>query len=378
MKTKQASNFLMDILTTMQKDGKRGGYISSCIKPLKNWLEFNDVKIAQRIKIRGQDDTPTLTDERTPTPDELRAILHAGDLRAKAASGIVSFSGVRLEVLGDYLGNDGLKIKDFPEMTIKGETVSFRETPTLVNVRKTLSENGKQFFTFLCDEGCDYLKQYLEWRLRRKEKLAAESPAITPSHEHLAGAHIRTTNISDFIRKAIRDAGFTWRPYVLRRYFDTRLMIAESDGLIIRDYRTFWMGHTGDIEQTYTLNKGLSQDILKKMRESYSKAASKCLVTTKRDSTNQDTMIERFNRQFLTMAGYSEKEISQFGDLSKLSDQEVQDLIQKKSMRALGLNGYGKQKVVPMTDVKNWIVEGWEYVSTLPTDEAVIRLPSPP
>jgi hypothetical protein len=138
------------------------------------------------------------------------------------------------------------------------------------------------------------------------------------------------------------------------------------------------MGHTGDIEQTYTLNKGLSQDILKKMRESYSKAASKCLVTTKRDSTNQDTMIERFNRQFLTMAGYSEKEISQFGDLSKLSDQEVQDLIQKKSMRALGLNGYGKQKVVPMTDVKNWIVEGWEYVSTLPTDEAVIRLPSSP
>ena len=58
---------------------------------------------------------------------------------------------------------------------------------------------------------------------------------------HLAEARIRITNISDFIRKAIRDAGFTWRPYVLRRYFDTRLMMAESDGLIIRDYRTFWM-----------------------------------------------------------------------------------------------------------------------------------------
>ena len=377
MKPKQASNFLMDVVTTMQREGKQGGYISSCIKPLKNWLEFNDVKIAQRIKIRGQDDTPTLADERTPTPDELRAILHAGDLRAKTASGIISFSGVRLEVLGDYLGNDGLKVKDFPEMTIKGETVNFHETPTLVNVRKTLSKNGKQFFTFLCDEGCDYLKQYLEWRLRRGEKLNAESPIITPFHEHLAGAHIRTTNISDFIRKAIRDSGFTWRPYVLRRYFDTRLMMAESDGLIIKDYRTFWMGHNGDIEQTYTLNKGLSQDILKKMRESYSKAASKCLVTARRDSTNQDTMIERFNRQFLTMAGYSEKEISQFGDLSKLSDQDMQDLIQKKSLRSLGLNGNGKQKVVPLNDVRNWVIEGWEYVSTLPTNEAIVRLPSP-
>jgi hypothetical protein len=154
-------------------------------------------------------------------------------------------------------------------------------------------------------------------------------------------------------------------------------MMAESDGLIIRDYRTFWMGHNGDIEQTYTLNKGLSQDILKKMRESYSKAASKCLITSRRDSTNQDTMIERFNRQFLTMAGYSEKEIKQLGDLSKLSAENVQDLIQKKSMRALGLNGNGKQKVVPLNDVKSWVIEGWEYVSTLPTNEAIVRLPSP-
>jgi integrase len=377
MNPKQASNFLMDIVTTMQKQGKRGGYISSCIKPLKNWFEYNDIKIAQRIKIKGQDDTPTLADERTPTPDELRAILHAGDLRAKTASAIISFSGVRLEVLGDYLGNDGLKIKDFPEVTIKGDRVNFRETPTLITIRSTLSKTGKQFFTFLCDEGCDYLKQYLEWRLRRNEKLTPESPIITPTHAHLAGAHIRTTNISDFIRKAIRDAGFTWRPYVLRRYFDTRLMMAESDGLIIRDYRTFWMGHSGDIEHTYTLNKGLSKDVLEKMRESYSKAASKCLITARKDSTNQDAVIERFNRQFLTMAGYSEEDITQLGELSKLSAKDVQDLIQKKSMRTLGLNGNGRQKVVPLNDVRTWVIEGWEYVSTLPTNEAIVRLPSP-
>jgi hypothetical protein len=32
-------------------------------------------------------------------------------------------------------------------------------------------------------------------------------------------------------------------------------MIAESDGLILRDYRSFWMGHKVDIEHTYTVNK---------------------------------------------------------------------------------------------------------------------------
>jgi len=76
------------------------------------------------------------------------------------------------------------------------------------------------------------------------------------------------------------------------------------------------------------------------------------------------------------MAGYSGKEIGQFGDLSKLSDQDMQDLIQKKSLRTLGLNGNGKQKVVPFAEVRSWIVEGWEYVSKLPTEEAIIRLPS--
>ena len=258
---------------------------------------------------------------------------------------------MRLEVLGDYLGNDGLKVKDFPEMTIKGVTVSFDEIPTLVNVRKPLSKNGKQFFTFLCDEGHEYLKQCLEWRLRRKEKLTAESPIMTPSHEHLAGAYIRTINISDFIRKVMRNAGFKWRPYVLRRYFDTRLMMAESDGLISETIvPSGW-----DTTET--------------------KAASKCLVTSRKDSTNQDTMIERFNRQFLTIVGYSEKEISQFGALSGPSDQNVQDFIQKKPMRALGLNGNGRQKIVPLADVRNWITDGWEYVSRLSTEETIIKLP---
>jgi integrase len=80
-------------------------------------------------------------------------------------------------------------------------------------------------------------------------------------------------------------------------------------------------------------------------------------------------------QQFLTMAGYSEEEIDQLGDLSKKTPQEIQDLIQKKSMQALGLNGNSKQKIVPMNELKQWVTQGWEYVSSLPTNEAIIKLP---
>jgi hypothetical protein len=44
-------------------------------------------------------------------------------------------------------------------------------------------------------------------------------------------------------------------------------------------------------------------------------------------------------------------------------------------MQALGLNGNNRQKVLPMSEVKQWITQRWEYVSTLPTNEDIMKLP---
>ena len=118
--------------------------------------------------------------------------------------------------------------------------------PTLVIVRKELSKAGHQYFTFLSEEGCEYLKDYLEERIREGEDLALTSPIIIPKQKMKPS--IRTINIGDIIRAAIRQAGFPWRPYVSRSCFDTQLMLAESKGLVLRDYRQLWMGHKGDIE----------------------------------------------------------------------------------------------------------------------------------
>jgi hypothetical protein len=372
---KDATNFILDIVSTLEEQGRGGNYIANCVKPLKSWLEFNGIRIQQRIKISGRGELIRFADERPPMPDELKKIFNIADLRARVACALVAFSGFRLEVLGDYLGNDGLKICDFPEMRISNGTVEFEQIPTMIMVRKSLSKTGNQFFTFLCEEGCEYLKEYLEWRMRRNEKLSSHSPIITPNAIKLAGQHIRTINIGDLIRKPIRAAGFSWRPYVLRRYFDTRMMMAESDGLVIRDYRTFWMGHKGDIEHTYTVNKALSKDVIEKMHESYAKASEKYLMTIKREEVTKASVLETFNRQFLKLAGYTDEEINQLGDLSQLTSEQVQELIRKKSMQALGLNGNSKQKVVPMNEIKHWILQGWEFVATLPTNEAIIKLP---
>ncbi len=372
---KNAEDFILDLVGELEKENKSGSYISNCVKPLKSWLAWNGTEITKKIKISKRDDLTRFSEEKPPTPEELKRIFLTTDLRIRAAAGLVAFSGVRIEVLGDYLGLDGLKLKDLPEMVSKGAKVAFKEIPATVVVRKALSKTNNQYFSFLCEEGCQYLQQYLEWRMMKGEKLKPESPLITPVHQGHVGKHIRTNNIGDLIKKGIKEAGFTWRPYVLRRYFDTRLMLAEADGLIIRDYRTFWMGHSGDIEHTYTVNKGLSGDVIEKMRDSYGKASEKYLETSGRKETvTKEDMVSEFNKQFLRMSGYTDDEIGKLGDLSQVSPSDMQDLVRKKSYEMLGLNG-NNQKVVPLLELRNYIVQGWEYVRELPNNEAIVRLP---
>jgi PAS domain-containing protein len=374
MNPKQATGFLLDIVGTLEDEGKNGGYIANIVKPVKSWLDFNGKTIQQRIKIPGRGELAKVGQERTPTPEELAKIFRASDLQKKTACSLVAFAGLRLEVLGDYLGNDGLELRDLPELAIRKSRVEFKEIPTTIMVRKNLSKTSNQYLTFLCDEGCEYLSEYLEWRLSRGEKLTAQTAIITPKRRDLVGEHIRTLNIGDMMRKPIRDAGFQWRPYVLRRYFDTRMMMAESDDLVMRDWRVFWMGHRGDIEHTYTLNKTLTQDVINRMRASYAKAAERHLTTRPKEQLSEDMVKATVNKQFLHMTGYTEEEIDKLGDLSQLSEQQMQELLQRKSMRALRLNGNGRQKIVPMEELRKCILEGWEYVTSLPTNEAVVTL----
>jgi hypothetical protein len=377
MTEKAAADFLLDVVSALEKEDKRSEYISNYVKSLKSWWRHCGKKIDTKVNLRRDSDEGKYAEEVPPTDDELRRILDMADARAKIAVTTIAFGGTRLEALGSFLGDDGLELRDLPDLTLSNGKITFEKVPTLVRVRSSISKAGHAYLTFLCQQACDYLVSYLQWRIQNGEQLGPHSPVFTatPQQPKYLGKHVRTINVGDSIRKAIREAGYSWRPYVLRRYFESRMQMAEADHLVIQSWINFWSGWKGDISSVYTTRKALPEDLIEKMRDAYAKAADKYLVTSKRESVSQDMMVATFNRQFLTMAGYSEKEIAQFGDLSKLSAQDVQDLIQKKSMKALGLNGNGHQKIVPIGEVKNWILEGWEFVQQLPSGEAVVKLP---
>jgi integrase len=367
----QLYTLLLDVVSDLERKGKAGSYIASVIKAIKSWLSFNGIEIKRKIKIKGAQDTPRLREERVPTQEELKKIFLAADLKSKVCCVLVAHAGLRIECLGNYKGEDGLRIKDFPELKIdeKEGKVEFEKIPTLIRIRRELSKAGHQYFTFLSQEGCEYLKEYLESRMRKGEKLTKESPIIVPKVGDKK--FITSTNVGDAIRKAIRKAGFPWRPYVLRSYFDTQMMLAESKGLVLRDYRQYWMGHKGDIEHTYTLNKGkLPPNLIEEMRESYKKA-QKYLQTISFEESKED--IEKlFKKQLLLVAGFRPEEIKE-EDL-ELSDEEFQKKIRERLLMEMKNNG-AKQKVIRLNEVEKYLQEGWEFISVLPRNKAIVKLP---
>lgn len=361
-------NFILDTVSTME-ERYAGSYIQSVVKAVKSWLAHNGVEVKRQIKIRGAEDTPSLGDERVPTQEELRKVFLSGDKKTRTACVFVAHTGVRIKSIGNYQGDDGLRVRDFPEMKVESGTVEFEIVPTLVRVRRELSKSELQYLTFLSEEGCDYLKDYMETRMREGETLTEESAIVTPKQR--MKPFIRATNVGDVIRSAIRKAGFKWRPYVLRSYFDTQLMLAESKGLVLRDYRGYWMGHKGDIENRYTTNKGrLPESVIEDMREAYRKSR-RFLQTSGSKETSEETLKETFREQLLLVAGFSPEEVEGL-DLS-MDDKTFQEMVRKRLLGAMVNNG-ANQKVVNVDEVERFLSGGWDF-ATLPDDRIVVRLP---
>lgn len=365
---RKLQNLLMDYVTSAEKKEYAGSYISSTLKALRSWLTYNGREVKVKIKIKGVGDTPSLKDERVPSRDELKRIFLSGDKKARVACSLVAHCGLRIKTLGNYMGEDGLRVKDLPEMKVNGDAIDFEQVPARVIVRKELSKAGHQYFTFLSEEGCEYLKDYLEERLR-EEKFTSDSPIVTPKQR--MKPFIRAVNIGDVIRGAIRGAGFQWRPYVLRCYFDTHLMLAESKGLVLRDYRQFWMGHKGDIENRYTTNKAkLPESVVDDMREAYRRSQS-YLQTTKSDETSEEKLRQAFRKELLLVAGFSEEDVQKM-DLPTMNDDELQAAI-KKMLLGEKIDDCS-QKAVPVEDIERYLDEGWEFVATLPNKKVILRL----
>ena len=136
-------------------------------------------------------------------------------------------------------------------------------------VRKSLSKAGHEYFSFVTELEEKWILAYLNDRIASGDALGPEEPVIKPLSKLAKGKFVSSAIIERDVRNAMRPR-FKWRPYVLRAFFDTQLLIAESRGKVAHDFRVFWMGHKGSIEAKYTTNKSiLSMALIDEMKASF-------------------------------------------------------------------------------------------------------------
>lgn len=274
-----ATNLLEDHITLMEEQGKSGSYVQSVIVAVKSWFENFDVRVVRKLKVANKDVTPSLKNERVPEGPEMAEMFCRADLRTAAIESFISKAGLRPQVLGNRNATDGLVMGDMPDIAIVQGIARCLQMPARVIVRRTVSKARHQYFTYLTSGGVEKVLAYLNDRLAKGDSLNADSPVIAPDGDHNygrggnAGKRFLTTGqITSLVRKSLRPR-FHWRPYVLRAYFDTQLLIAESRGKIAHDFRVFFMGHKGSIEGAYTTNKGiLAEPLLNEMRQAFSRS----------------------------------------------------------------------------------------------------------
>jgi len=295
------TDMIEDHVTWMEKQEFSPGYIEDTVKSVKSWLRHFEVEIRRRIKIANIDSTPTLENERVPNTEELSEMFNRSSLRESAIISLIAKSGLRPQVIGNHNGTDGLKIGDLPDMVIEEKEVRFVQEPPKIIVRRTLSKARHQYFTFLSTSASRKLLAYLNDRLAHGEKLTRDLPLISPETKYQYGRGknigkklLPTQRISHLVRKVFRPR-FIWRPYVLRAYFDTQLLMAESRGKIAHDFRTFFMGHKGTIEAKYTTNKGmLPETLINEMQCAYKRSEEFLdldLVITENKTDARDSVI---------------------------------------------------------------------------------------
>lgn len=370
-------NVLLDFVTRLREEGKASSYIENYLTCVRSWLQFNDINLVRKIKIGNTSRTPTIEDEMIP-PKELKQILNYAQERGRCSISFMGFSGLRPQALGNSTGIDGLEIRDLPEMEIQGNEVGFTKMPMMVVVRPEISKAKHRYFTFLGPEGCDYLKAYLEKRLAEGEDLKPGSAVIAYKKGYgdtgfretdRYNQHITRKTLTKEIRDAMRPK-YEWRPYVLRAYFDTQLLVAKNNGKIAHAYRQFFMGHKGDIEARYTTNKGrLPENVIEDMRGSYRKSLE--YLETRKTQIAEDKLRDAMRRQLLLVAGFSGEEIDELD--TDMSDEEFQERVRRKLLGPM--NNGNSQKVVNMDELAGFLEQGWNFVATIKNDKAIVKLP---
>jgi len=192
-------------------------------------------------------------------------------LRDRATILMLYSSGLRNSTLR------ALRIKDVKDELLAGkDTITIPIYPEMKQIDPSACKGGIPYCTFLCDEGTQALRLYLEDRKERFGGICDEEPLFCTEHNQLGRDDRRRNPITSrelqiVVKQAAKRAGLQqWQlvhPHALRKTYETVLRSQLIDGSNL-DVKTqeFLMGHIlqGSQDNYYDYSK------VESLRVSYS------------------------------------------------------------------------------------------------------------
>jgi hypothetical protein len=290
-----------------------------------------------------------------PTPEELRSVLTHTDARGKTLVTMLASSGMRV---GEFLT---LRVKD----------IDLSKNPATVYLRAEVTKDRQQRYCFISDEAATFLKDFLRDRVNNPGDYIF--PTSTRGQAHKTGnLPMSYWNADHIFSLALKNAGLAMKDdhgrdtihiHCLRKFFFTQMLQPLG-----RDIAEALMGHKLFLDSAY---RRYTED---QMREFYLKGMDAVTIMLRKKGMSQGEIKQSFRREILMqVAGYSEEEVNKL-DLSSIKDEDLQKMVRERLLGAMTNNGH-KQKVIPMSELKAHIGQGWEYIAQLPDSEVVVKLP---
>jgi len=373
---------LVEYAGRLQGRGRLNSYIAKTFVGVGSFLRHHETEFRgfpRLAVVRGE----SIENERVPTQEELGRLLRALPLRGQAVALLMAHAGLRPGTLAVYRSGDrALRLGDLPELDLEG--LEFRKSPFLIRVPGAFSKNRKAYVTFGTPELAETIAAYLrERRVRLRfrhgnligpETLTKDSPLVAVRDSETETGFVTVKAVTKEIRDAMSKvvpADTTWRPYVLRSFASTQLLIAEAKGRITRDIREAILGHDLGASGRYNLAKKLHPSMIEEMRAAYARCEPFLSTVPLRQDSQRDLETRRF---MLGLAGFSEAEIDKALQDGK-TDTELVDMAREKLGKRSPIPTRSGQRAVALSEVGHLLEQGWEYVAPLGSDRVVVRGP---
>lgn len=236
-------------------DELSGNTIRLYLTAVTRWFKFNKKRITVDDLTKNISRRYAYSDYAV-TRDDVRRLLNGVGLRHKVAISLIAFSGLRP---ADVVT---LQYRDIIESYERGDEV--------LTIQKVHEKTEREYVSFLGHQGTRYLRDFIERRKEKGEKITPDSYILTFRGKPVQSQGLRivlTGKIEETVGKnPTGNDRKKFRPYSLRKYF--RRVVAKLG----EDTAEYLMGHVKGLESMSAIYNGLGDghpQAIARLKEQY-------------------------------------------------------------------------------------------------------------